>query len=219
MTWDWDYAWSCLPPLLHAVRTTVIATMAGGCIAAVAGLVWAAAIDSGVRPLAIPARCLLQVVRNTPLLVQLYLLYYGLPHLGWSPGPLTVGIAGLALHYAAYAAEVYRAGFAAVAVGQDEAARVLGLSAWQRFVRIRLPQAIPPVMPALGNLVVALFKETPLLAAVTVVELLGRAKMLGAESFRYLEPMTLVGAIFLVVSLAAALPLSVLERRLRRRPA
>lgn len=219
MIWDWGYALACLPMLLHAARITVLATLCGGALAAVLGLVWALACDARPAALRLPARGLLQLVRNTPLLVQLYLLYYGLPHLGWSPDPLAIGILGLGVHYASYAAEVYRAGLHAVSTGQDEAARVLGLSAWQRFLHIRLPQAIPPVLPALGNLVVALFKETPMLAAITVIELLGQAKLLGAESFRYLEPMTLVGAIFLVVSLAASLPLSWLERRLHRKPA
>lgn len=219
MSWDWAYAADCLPALLDAARITVVATAGGGLIAGTLGLAWALACDAPAAACRVPARAVLQLVRNTPLLVQLYILYYGLPHAGIAAGPMAVGIAGLGLHYAAYAAEVYRGGFAAVPAGQDEAARVLGLGAWQRFRRIRLPQALPPALPALGNLLVALFKETPLLAAITVIELLGRAKLLGAESFRYLEPMTLVGAIFLAVSLAAALPLAWLERRLRRRPA
>ncbi len=219
MTWDWSYAATCLPQLLDAARITVLAAVAGGAVASILGLAWALALDATSVGVRWPARGLLQVVRNTPLLVQLYLLYYGLPHLGWAPEPLTIGIAGLGLHYASYAAEVYRAGLSSVPTGQDEAARVLGLGRWHRFLCIRLPQAIPPVLPALGNLLVALFKETPMLAAITVVELLSRAKLLGAESFRYLEPMTLVGVIFLTVSLAAALPLAWLDRRLRRKPA
>lgn len=218
MSWDWSYAWFCLPLLLEAGLVTLVATVIGGALAAVIGLPWAVALRAEQPWLRHPADGLLQLIRNTPLLVQLYLLYYGLPHVGWSPSPMVIGIAGLALHYAAYAAEVYRAGFAAVPAGQTEAARVLGLSRGQRFRRVLLPQAIPPVLPALGNLVVALFKDTPVLSAITVVELLTRAKLLGAESFRYLEPMTLVGVWFLIVSLLAAWPLTRLERRLRRIP-
>lgn len=219
MIWDWSYAWSCIPTLALAGVVTLVATGIAAVIAAVLGLPWALALRSECAWVRCTAFALLQAVRNTPLLVQLFLLFYGLPHLGWSPSPLAVGIAGLALHYAAYAAEVYRAGFAAVPPGQDEAARVLGLSRWQRFRRVLLPQAIPPVLPALGNLVVALFKDTPVLSAITVVELLTQAKLLGAESFRYLEPMTLVGVWFLLASLAAAAPLALLERRLKRTPA
>ncbi|MBA3699087.1 MAG: ectoine/hydroxyectoine ABC transporter permease subunit EhuD [Planctomycetes bacterium] len=218
MTWDWSYAWSCLPLLWQAGLITVLATVIGGALAAVGGLPWAVLLRSDHAWVRRPADAVLQVVRNTPLLVQLYLLYYGLPHLGWSPSPLVIGIAGLALHYAAYAAEVYRAGFSAVPAGQTEAARVLGLSRWQRFRHVLVPQAIPPVLPALGNLVVALFKDTPVLSAITVIELLTRAKLLGAESFRYLEPMTLVGVWFLIASLVAAWPLTRLEHRLRRIP-
>ncbi len=218
MTWDWAYALKCLPLLAEAGLTTLIASLIGGFVAASLGLPWSLMLRSNYLWIRYPADAFLQLVRNTPLLVQLYLLFYGLPHFGWSPSPLSLGIAGLGLHYAAYAAEVYRAGFAAVPISQDEAARMLGLSRWQRFLHVHLPQAIPPVLPALGNLVVALFKDTPVLSAITVVELLTRAKLLGAESFRYLEPMTLVGIFFLIASLIAALPLQALERRLARRP-
>jgi polar amino acid transport system permease protein len=219
MTWDWSYAYACLPQLAEAGLITLLASVVGGLLAACLGLPWALALRCKQSWIRYPADGLLQLIRNTPLLVQLYLLFYGLPHLGWSPAPLTLGITGLGLHYAAYTAEVYRAGFAAVPNGQDEAARLLGMNSWQRFYHIHLPQAIPPVLPALGNLVVALFKDTPVLSAITVVELLTRAKLLGAESFRYLEPMTIVGVFFLIASVLAALPFQALERRMARRPA
>jgi polar amino acid transport system permease protein len=217
--WDWGHAAACLPALLDAARITVLATAAGGAIALVGGLAWCAAGQAPLPLLAVPARAAVVLVRSTPLLIQLYLIYYGMPALGFAPDPLVAGIAGLGLHYAAYAAEVWRSGFAAVPAGQAEAARVLGLGPWRRFRHVLLPQALPAALPPLAGLIIALFKETPLLAAITVIELLGRAKLLGAESFRYLEPMTLVGAIFLAVSLAAAGPAAWLERRLRRRPA
>lgn len=219
MIWDWGHAAACLPALLDAARITVLATAAGGAIALLGGLVWCGAAQAPIAALAGVARAAVVVVRSTPLLIQLYLIYYGMPALGLAPDPLVAGIAGLGLHYAAYAAEVWRAGFAAVPHGQAEAARVLGLGSWRLFRHVLLPQALPAALPPLAGLLIALFKETPLLAAITVIELLGRAKLIGAESFRYLEPMTLVGAIFLVVSLVAVLPAAWLERRLRRRPA
>jgi polar amino acid transport system permease protein len=109
---------------------------------------------------------------------------------------------------------VYRAGLESVARGQWEAARALNLPPRRTFLRIVLPQAIPPVLPALGNYVVAMFKDTPLLSTITVLELLYTAKNVGAETFRYLEPFTLVGVLFLVVSLVAAAGIRALERRL-----
>ena len=117
---------------------------------------------------------------------------------------LTAGILAIGLHYGTYCSEVYRAGLANVPRGQWEASIALNLSPYHTFRDIILPQAIPPVVPALGNYLVALFKDTPLLSAIAVVELMQSAKMLGSETFRYIEPITLVGVIFLVFSLVAA---------------
>jgi polar amino acid transport system permease protein len=110
---------------------------------------------------------------------------------------------------------VYRAGLESVPRGQWEAALALNLGRTRTMRSIILPQALPPVVPALGNYVVAMFKDTPLLSAITVVELLQTAKLLGAESFRYVEPLTLVGALFLVLSLASAAVIRMAERRLK----
>ena len=123
---------------------------------------------------------------------------------------------GLGLHYSAYTAEVYRAGIDNVAKGQWEAAMALNLSRVDTFRRIILPQAIPPMLPALGNYLVAMFKETPMLSAITVTELLQTAKLIGADTFRYLEPFTLVGILFLALSLLSARFVEKLEERFAR---
>ena len=120
----------------------------------------------------------------------------------------------LGLHYGTYCSEVYRAGLANVPKGQWEASIALNLSTWTTFKNVVLPQAIPPVVPALGNYLVALFKETPLLSVIAVLELMQTAKILGSESFRYVEPITLVGAFFLVFSLVSAALIRRLERHL-----
>jgi polar amino acid transport system permease protein len=109
---------------------------------------------------------------------------------------------------------VYRAGIEAVPRGQWEAAAALSLSRSHTFFRIVLPQAIPPIVPSLGNYIVAMFKETPLLSTITVVELLYTAKDIGSETFRYLEPFTLVGVLFLALSLIAMAGIRFVERRL-----
>jgi len=155
-------------------------------------------------------------VRSTPLLVQIYFLFYVLPVTGVQMSPLVTGIVALGIHYAAYCAEVYRAGIEAVPRGQIEASTALNLSPFRTAVGIVLPQAIPPVVPALGNYLVAMFKDTPLLSAITVVELLQQSKMIGSATFRYTEPLTLVGIMFLLLSLAAAWGVRRLEHRLAR---
>jgi polar amino acid transport system permease protein len=156
-----------------------------------------------------------EFIRSTPLLVQIFFLFYVLPEAGVRLSPLAAGVLALGVHYAAYCSEVYRAGLESVPKGQWEAAHALNLGRSRTMRSIILPQALPPVLPALGNYVVAMFKDTPLLSAITVVELLQTAKLLGAESFRYVEPLTLVGALFLVLSLASAAVIRMAERRLK----
>lgn len=213
MVWDGEVAWSSLPRLIEGLAWNLIATAAGITLALALGLPWCLACRSRWRVLAWSARWILQLIRNTPLLIQLYLIFYLAPDLGLRLPPLIAGILGLGLHYATYAAEVYRAGIEGVERGQVDAAVALGLSPWHRFRAVVLPQALPPSVPALGNLLVAMLKDAPLLSAITVMEMLQVAKLIGSETFRYVEPMTMVGILFLVVSLIVAIPIRLLERR------
>lgn len=203
-TWDWAFAWDVLPDLLDALGVTLRAVALGMLLALVLGLLWALSRRSRQPWLARPAGGLVEFVRSTPLLVQLYFLFYVLPEIGLTASPMVTGVLALGLHYSAYTAEVYRAGLDGVPRGQWEAALALGFGRGHTLRAIILPQAIPPVIPALGNYLIAMFKDTPLLAAITVTELLRKAQLIGAESFRYLEPMTLVGLIFLFFSLLAS---------------
>ncbi|MFO7306231.1 MAG: ectoine/hydroxyectoine ABC transporter permease subunit EhuD [Gammaproteobacteria bacterium] len=211
MSWDWHYAWSVLPPLLRAFVVTLEASLAGFVLAAILGLVWAVSRMAPVRIVAGTVFWIVEFVRSTPLLIQLYFLYYVLPEYGVVLSPLAIGILALGLHYSCYTAEVYRAGIEAVPTGQWEAARALNLTPRAIWLRIVLPQALPPAVPVLGNYLIAIFKETPLLAAITVMEMLQTAKLIGAESFRYLEPLTITGAVFLLVSLLASFAMRRLE--------
>lgn len=204
MIFDWAYAWEIAPRLGRALWITVQATFFGMVLAVLLGLALAMMRRAPWRLLSWPTAFLVEFVRSTPLLVQLYFLFYLLPGLGVRFSPLTTGILALGIHYAAYCAEVYRAGIESVPRGQWEAATALNLSGWRTATGIILPQAIPPVVPALGNYLVAMFKDTPLLSAITVVEVLQQSKIIGSASFRYTEPITLVGVMFLVLSLLAA---------------
>jgi polar amino acid transport system permease protein len=154
-----------------------------------------------------------EFIRGTPLLVQLYFIFYVLPDFGVLLPPLWAGVIGLGLHYGTYAAEVYRAGIDNVPRGQWEAAKACNLSAAQTWTHVILPQAIPPMIPALANYFIAMFKETPLLSEITVLELMNQAKSVANTYYRYIEPMTLVGAFFLVISLFSVFVLRWLERR------
>jgi polar amino acid transport system permease protein len=214
LDWDWAFTAAILPRLASAFQVTVAATAGGSLLALPLGLLLALLRRSRTRILRAAAGAFVHFVRSTPLLIQIYFLFYVMPQFGLRLTPLTTGILALGLHYSTYASEVFRAGIDAVPRGQWEAARALGLPPGRTFVRVVLPQALPPVVPALGNYVIAMFKETPLLSTITVLELMYAAKAIGAETFRYLEPFTLVGAFFLAVSLAAAWGVRLLERRL-----
>lgn len=215
LDWDWQFAWEVLPELLYALRITVLATGAGMALALMIGLILAMLRRSHFRFISYPAAVFIEFVRSTPLLVQIYFLFYVAPKFGMSLSPLWTGILALGFHYGAYTSEVYRAGIDSVPKGQWEASVALNLSPMRRFMAIILPQAIPPIIPALANYVIAMFKETPLLSTITVLEMLYVAKDIGSQTFRYLEPLTIVGVLFLIVSLASAFPIRYLERKFR----
>jgi polar amino acid transport system permease protein len=214
--WDWAFAFEILPALARAAIVTVQATLLGFVIAALLGL--ALTLLRIAFPItAWPISLVVELVRSTPLLIQIFFLYFVMPQFGIVLDAFTTGVLALGLHYGAYCSEVYRAGFENVNRGQWEAASALNLGTWTTLRDIIIPQAIPPIVPALGNYLVALFKETPLLSAIAVLELMQTAKIIGSETFRYTEPITLVGVFFLIMSLVSAAFIRVVERALNRR--
>jgi polar amino acid transport system permease protein len=219
MIWDWGYAFEILPVLGWASIVTVQATILGFILAAVLGLVFAILRMSENPLISIPIAGFVEFIRSTPLLIQIFFIYFVLPEFGITLNALTAGILALGMHYGTYCSEVYRAGLEGVPRGQWEAATALNLSPYDTFKDVIIPQAIPPVVPALGNYLVALFKETPLLSAIAVLELMQTAKILGSQTFRYTEPITLVGLFFLAMSLVSAALIREVERSLNRRGA
>lgn len=216
MEWDWDFALSILPTLLQGLQITLLATVLGVVVAAVLGLVFALLRRSPSRTVTRTTGFVVEFIRGTPLLVQLYFIFYVLPDIGLRLPALAAGVLGMGLHYAAYFAEVYRGGIEAVPRGQWEAARATNLTARQTWVHVVLPQAVPPMIPAMANYVLAMFKETPLLSAITVMELMGQARSVANLTYRYVEPITLVGVCFLIVSIISVVGLRWLERRFGR---
>ena len=216
MEWDWEFVRQILPTLIEGVKITILATLLGSAVAAAVGLAIALLRRSDNRLVARTTGFVAEFIRGTPLLVQLYFIFYVLPDFGVLLPPLVAGVIGLGLHYGTYTAEVYRAGIDNVPSGQWEAAKACNLSARQTWMHVILPQAVPPMIPALANYFIAMFKETPLLSAITVLELMNQAKSVANSYYRYIEPMTLVGAFFLVISLFSVVFLRWLERRYSR---
>lgn len=211
--WDWDFALEILPALLQGLKVTVQATILGILVAMTLGLVLAMARRSERRWVSWPVGGLVEGVRSTPLLAQLFFLYFVLPEFGVVLSPMVIGVLGLGIHYACYTSESYRAGIESVPRGQWEAAVALNMSQATRWRYVVLPQAVPTVIPALGNYLVAMFKEAPLLSTVTVLELLAVARSIQSVTFRGLEPFTMAGLLFLAVSIPASILVRYLERR------
>ena len=211
--WDWDYAWSVLPALLKGLAVTVQATVIAAGFALVLGAVWAIFSFIKVPVISRGVWFLVEFFRGTPLLVQLYFFFYVFPEFGIVFSPLATGIMGLAMYASAYTSEVYRAGIMNVDRGQLDAATALRIPPLRRWTDIILPQAIRSVTPALGNYVIVMFKYTPILGLITVNELMRRALSVGSLSFRYIEPMTMVGVLFLLISIPAMVAIRRIEAR------
>jgi polar amino acid transport system permease protein len=210
---DWQYALEILPQLLRAAVITIEATIVGFFFAVLVGLLLALSRRSSMWLISRPAAFIVEFVRTTPLLAQLFFLFYVLPRYGLRLPAFTIGVIGLGLHYGAYTSEVFRAGIDAITRGQWEASIALNFSRQHTWTRIILPQAIPPMIPALGNYFIAMFKETPLLSAITVVEMFQQAKIISSQTFQPLEPFTLVGVIFFILSYPSAMYIRRLEVR------
>ncbi|MBR8740557.1 ectoine/hydroxyectoine ABC transporter permease subunit EhuD [Nocardiopsis sp. MG754419] len=218
MIWDFEFTFDVMPSLLGGLWVTVQLTLIGYTIALVLGLL--IAIVRRAPVIGAIVHFVMEFIRTTPLIIQVVFVFFLLPASLNVPllGPVpitafTVGVTVLGIHYAAYTAEVYRSGIEGVAQGQWEAARALSLPTGRTWGAVVLPQAIRKVIPALGNYLIAMFKDTPLLFAIGVAELLTRAQRVGSESFRMTEAMTMVGFLFLVVSIPSAILIRRLEKR------
>jgi polar amino acid transport system permease protein len=220
-TWDTSstlaFALSILPILGIGLIVTLEAAAAGFAIALIFGLVLALLRRSRFVVVAWPTALVIEFLRDTPLLVQLFFLYYVLPIYGIVLPAFATGALALGLQYSAYTSEVYRGGIDAVPLGQWEAARALNLSLGVTYRDVVIPQAIPRIVPAMGNYLVSMLKETPVLSVVTVVDMLNLANLIGDRTFEYLVPLSLVGLIFLLLTLICSAAIHGLERLLPKR--
>ncbi|MPZ54621.1 MAG: ectoine/hydroxyectoine ABC transporter permease subunit EhuD [Acidimicrobiia bacterium] len=216
--WDSDFAWEILGLLAQGMWTTIQATIGGIIIALILGLLLALGRRAPSRWIAWPTRAVIEFIRSTPLLIQLFVIFFVLPVMSNNVlvfSPMVSLIIGLGIHYATYCSEAYRAGINSVPQGQWEASTALNLSTVTKWTTVILPQAIPTSIPALGNYFVAMFKDAPLGAAITLTGILGVATGIQASTFRNLEPITVAGILFLMVSIPVAIFVSRLERKYR----
>jgi len=204
------------PDLWEGLQTTVLLTIASMAVALLIGLGLALArLDRRRRWLAVPVAVFVELIRGSPLLLQLFYIYYVLPFFGLRLPPFAAGILGLGINYGAYLSEVFRAGIEAVDHGQWEAARALGMRSRVYMPRVILPQALRIVIPPVGNYVISLFKDTALVSTISIGELLFRGQLLAAENFKYLQIYSLIFVLYVVISYPASLGVRWLEWHMR----
>src|SRR5690606_26433777 len=152
-----------------------------------------------------------EFVRSTPLVLQIFFVFYVGPQFGVRLSPWTAGMIAIGLHYATYLSEVYRGGRERVPKGQWVAATSLNMSTARTYFRVIIPQALPPSLAGMGNYLVGILKDTPMLSVIGVAELMHTANAIGSETYRFLEPYTMVGVIFLIISLPLAAAIRAFE--------
>nr|WP_246057519.1 ABC transporter permease subunit [Enteractinococcus coprophilus] len=191
-------------------QVTLVVTVVGTLIAAVLGLIIAILIRVLPKPLAWLVTWSANFIRMTPIVVQLLVVFYGFV---WME-PMAIALLVYGVHYSTYMSEVYRAGIDAVPTGQWEATTALSLSAVRTWQRVIIPQALRSTVPSLGNYAISMFKDTPFLIAISVMEMVTTALEIGGFTYRYIETITIAGVIFLVASYGTAVLVNRLERRL-----
>jgi polar amino acid transport system permease protein len=205
-----------MPYLLQGAVVTVQISLVSMALALVLGLFAALGRLSRSRFWRVLSGFYVEVVRGTPLLVQLFIVYYGLPNYGILLDPFTAGFLTLGVHYGAYLSEVYRAGILAVDRGQWEAAYSIGMSRATVMREIILPQAIRTILPPVGNYFISMLKDSALVATISVTELLRAGQLRVAITFRAMDIYLMVAAIYLAMSYVLSLLISALERRTSR---
>ncbi|MFS8543774.1 MAG: amino acid ABC transporter permease [Limnochordales bacterium] len=197
MNLDFGVVWQYWPFLLEGAWLTLQLAVLGSLLGLVLGFVAALGKLSSYPLLAAPANFYVWFIRGTPLLVQLFIIYYGLPQLGVQITAYTAAVLGLGINGGAYMAESYRASILAIPKGQTEAALSLGMTPWQAMRLIVMPQALRIAIPSLGNQAIILLKDSSLASVIALAELLMVAKRYGSRHFTFLEFFLIAALIYL----------------------
>ena len=214
--WKWDFTFQILPQMLWATLNTIMAAGIGYAIAAVVGLLFLIGQRTPYKIINAIVREIVEFIRSTPLLIQLFFVYFVGPQFGVTMSAWVCAMITIGLHFGTYLSEVYRGALEGVPKTQWEACRALNFTTIYTYRRIVLPQAFPIAIPGMGNYLVGIFKDTPLLSTIGVAELFHAATAVGGYHYRYLEPYTLVGIIFLILSIPAAMGIRKLERSVNK---
>lgn len=214
MSFDFSLIWNSLPLLLSGAGVTIEITAIAVGLGFIFGLITSVCRLSGVKILQVIAVCYVNIIRGTPMLVQIFLIYFALPMvIGERINPFVAAVAACSINSGAYVSEIFRAGIQSVDKGQMEAGRSLGLSWMQTMRYVILPQAFKHVIPPLGNEFISMTKETSLVSVIGFEELTRRGQLIIAKTYGSFEIWLTVAAIYLVMTLTIARLVSYLERR------
>lgn len=218
--WSWDTFLDALPFVLQGLGYTVGLTIASYLFALLFGFVWTFLRRVPNKVFHFIVTWIMEFIRSTPPLVQLFFIYYAwpmIPGIGVTLSPFTSAVIGLGIHFSTYIGEIYRSGIESVDNGQWEASRALNFTTVDKWKKIILPQALPPTIPMLGNYFIIMFKEVPLASIIGVAGIMLMANSYGAQNWAYLEPLTIVGIIFLLLSYPSAILIRKLEIKMNTR--
>jgi polar amino acid transport system permease protein len=202
--------------LLQGLCISLVITAAAAVLGSSLGIAVYLGRASHLRGLRFIAGTYIEIIRNTPILLQLYLIYFALPSLGVNLDPITAGIIALSVNQSAYVAEIYRAGFESIPSGLTEAASALGMSAHTTFMHVRLVPALRAVLPSLTNQVILLFLASSIVSVVAVPELMHTMMGITTTTFRTIETFVVGGLMYFAVAFLLALISRVIETRVIR---
>lgn len=202
-----------LPLLLQGLKFTILVTLGSLALSTILGLVWALMRVSGVAPLVLVAKLVVNTLRGIPILVQLFYIYFVFPEFGLALSALQAAILGLGIAYSAYQAENFRAGIEAIDHGQVEAAQSIGMGWFLMMRRVILPQAVKVVLPPYGNIMIMMLKDSSQASTITVAELTLQGSLLASSTFKNMTVYTLVALLYLSMSLPLIAFVGWLERR------
>jgi polar amino acid transport system permease protein len=210
---NWNVIWYSLPLLADGLLATIRLSVVAIVVGTVLGLLLGLASVSHIKPLRVAVRLYVDFIRGTPLLIQVFLVYFALPVIGLNMSEFWSGVTALSLNAAGFIAEIVRAGLSSVERGQTEAAKSIGMKPPQILFHILLPQIYRPALPPLTNELIALIKGSSLLSVISVYELTRAGQAIVSERFVPLEVYGLVAIYYLIVITALAFLSRFLERR------
>ena len=211
---NFSYIWRHFDRLLYGLVLSLELALVSIAIGMIIGLLLALVYVESGKSIRFFVASYVELIRNSPLLLLVYLIFYGIPSIGWFQYSATTSfIATLSIYSGAYLVEVFRSGLAAVPEGLIDAGKAIGMKPWQRLISIRIPTMFRIVLPALSNTYISLFKDTSIASVIAVPELMYGAQWINFNTFRIIEVYTVITPMYLVTGYVILLSLRQIEKK------